>query len=84
MPLDAPSCYHHTGSTDKPLLLHLMEWFTGHWNSHHEQGRLLHTKDGAMYHEKIGGEVFAGTWGGVRKLFMHFPLSFCNKFPLQN
>ena len=35
-----------------------------------------------MHHEKIGGGL--QELRGVRKLFMHFPLSFCNKFRLQN
>jgi len=36
-----------------------------------------------MEHEKIGGKFLQKLMGEVRKLFMHFPLSFCNKFPPQ-
>jgi len=35
-----------------------------------------------IHHEKIGGRFLQDLRGEVRKLFMHFPLSFCNKFYL--
>ena len=48
------------------------------------QGRLRHINDGANAPWKNRGKVLQELRGEVRKLFVHFPLSFCSKFPLQN
>ena len=44
-------------------------------------GRLRHIKDGANapWKNRGGGSFCRNVGGKVRKLFMHFPLSFCNK-----